>query len=129
MNEDYYTRERVESAIILHFGIKQPKIKCSQALRITQSTLSRNLKKLTPAFIQRLKGIGVVFDNLGIKEKSEPYSSRLEKLIDKVFELEEMCHKYETEHKRLLNRINELKKECKNGDNCLITKITLNDIE
>ena len=75
MNKDYYTREQVESAIILHFGIIQPKIKCAEALGITQSTVSRNLKKLTPAFIQRLKGIGVVFDNPIINAFSNAFSS------------------------------------------------------
>lgn len=56
-----FTRDEIELAINLHFGSKK---KCAKALGITESTLSRNLKKLSNAFIQRLQGIGVVLGHL-----------------------------------------------------------------
>ena len=119
MNKDYYTREQVESAIILHFGIKQPKIKCSKALGITQSTVSRNLKKLTPAFIQRLKGVGVVFDNHIVKEEVGL------SLLEQIKLLKKMCAKYEEELRKLQHQIIQLKKDCGRKDGCLIKNMKI----
>jgi len=53
-----YNRKLIEGAIISYFGSKK---KCAKALGFSESTLSRNLKNLPEPFIQRLKGIGVVF--------------------------------------------------------------------
>ncbi|HDY86499.1 MAG TPA: hypothetical protein ENH82_00105 [bacterium] len=127
MNKDNYTRELVESAIILHFGIKQPKIKCAGVLGITQSTLSRNLKKLTPAFIQRLKGVGIVFDNPTVKEKEIEYAGMT--LVKQVKLLEETNERLETELKKLVYQLKQFRKDCDNKEDCLIKNMTLGDKE
>ena len=124
MNKDYYTREQVESAIILHFGIIQPKIKCARALGITQSTVSRNLKKLTPAFIQRLKGIGVVLDNPIVKEK-EVVGLSLDEQKEFIELLREKCKLYREELKSLQSQLKQIKKNCGQKEGCLIKNIKL----
>jgi len=105
-----YTRDQIEVAIKLYFGSKK---KCAKALGISESTLSRNLNKLSNSFIQRLKGVGVL---IGSFEYKYPDKKALDIISEEnnVYHhltLEELVTMLKDQHKLLKIELYELRKE------------------
>ena len=118
-----YTRKETEIAIIAHFGEKDTKKKLAESLKLSQSQISRNLKNLPEAFIQRLKGVGVPLGNSIIKEKEAEYGGL--SLVKQIKLLEERNQAINIEFEKVKAQIIQLKKDCGNKEGCLVKNIKI----
>ncbi len=133
-----WTRREIESAVIAQFGTKK---KLAELLGMSQSQLSRSLKKLSESFIQRLKGIGLVIDTAPTEEMSISkinIGKETMKLKDEIIglqkrtieNLEVRCNLYSVELERLKAEVRNFQKDCKYKKNCLIKNLNVgNDVE
>ena len=126
--------KEIKLAILAEFGSLQ---KCSEAMGIDQSTLSRNLEKPTLKTLDKLEEVGVVFSSTrqSLAQLKKEIETKLEiiKLKDEVISLqrrtienlEARCNLIGHELKRVNKAIKSLQKDCKYKDNCLLKNMEI----
>jgi len=107
-----YTKNEIVGKIIARFGTLS---KCAEELGIAQSTLSHNIKRLSPSFIHRLIDIGVDIDQLiiKIKEPRVDYFPDIEDRDKKINELRNEIIKLKAQIFDLLEEIKFLTEKLK----------------
>ena len=116
--------KEIKGAIIKKFGSLR---ECADAMSIDLSTLSRNIKKPTLKTLNKLREVGIVFDNPIIKEKEVGYGGL--SLIKQIKLLEERNQAINIEFQKVKAQIIQLKKDCGHKEGCLVKNIKLKNEE
>ncbi len=115
-----YSIEEIQSAILDIFTLQKD---CAKALGLDETNMSNKIKRGSPKFIKQLKSVGVVFDNLGIKERESEYGGL--SLIKQIKLLEERNQAINTEFEKVKAQLIQLKKDCGNKEGCLVKNIKI----